>query len=102
MSIRRIAPAVALALLPTAARAGDIDFNKDIRPILSENCFACHGPDEKKRKAELRLDVRAEAVTLGAIVPGKPAESGILQRVTATDPGEVMPPPATGKKLTPQ
>src|SRR5262249_6783528 len=65
------------------------------------NCFACHGPDEKKRKADLRLDVRADALASKAFVPGKPGESELLKRLTSTDEKEVMPPPATGKKLTP-
>ena len=92
-----------LALAVFAAgpvRAGDVDFNRDVRPILSDNCFACHGPDEKKRKGDLRLDVRADAVTAGAIAPGKPEKSTLVERVTAKDADAVMPPPHTGKKLT--
>jgi hypothetical protein len=78
-----------------------VDFNRDIRPLLSENCFACHGPDEKQRKAKLRLDVRDVALGHGAIVPGKAAESELLARVTADEPGRRMPPTKTGKRLTP-
>lgn len=102
MSPRLLLTGLLLNVFPAFARADEIDFNRDIRPILTENCFACHGPDEKKRKADLRLDIRADALSFGAFVPGKPAQSGLIKRVTATDPGEVMPPPATGKKLTPQ
>jgi hypothetical protein len=104
MTHRALPAALALLLLPTIARGADakLDFNRDVRPILSENCLACHGPDEKKRKAELRLDVRDVAVGAGAVVPGKPDASELLRRVAAKDPGEVMPPPATGKKLTPE
>ncbi len=77
-----------------------IDYIRDVRPILSNNCFACHGPDEKTRKGGLRLDVREEA--LAAIVPGKPEQSELLRRITASDPAEAMPPGKTGKKLSPR
>lgn len=86
-----------LILLAPAAPAQDVQFNRDIRPILSNKCFLCHGPDEKKRKADLRLDLRGEALAdLGgysAIVPGKPDESELLARVGHEDPSELMPPP---------
>src|SRR5262249_47336423 len=79
-----------------------IDFNRHIRPLLAENCFACHGPDEKQRKAKLRLDVREAAVKNGVpIVPGKSGESELVRRITAADPEERMPPAKTGKRLTP-
>src|ERR671929_242376 len=90
-AVRLLVVAGALAVVTLAARPTDapparaaetpaappaIDFNRQIRPILSENCFACHGPDEKQRKAKLRLDVRDAAMKHeGLIVPGKPAES---------------------------
>ncbi len=82
-----------------------VDFNRDIRPILSENCFTCHGPDEKARKSELRLDVREVALKPAksgavAIVPGNAAKSELLTRVTTKDSDDVMPPMKTGKKLT--
>jgi mono/diheme cytochrome c family protein len=86
---------------PFAAAADPIQFNRDIRPILSDNCFACHGPDAGNRKAELRLDVRDSAVESGAIVPGKSAESGIVVRIRSTEPEEIMPPPEAHKTLTP-
>jgi mono/diheme cytochrome c family protein len=83
-----------------------VDFVRDIRPILSDNCFKCHGPDEKERKAKLRLDVRDAAIAErdggAAIVPGHPEKSTLIERLTTDDPEAVMPPPKTGKKLTPQ
>ena len=82
-----------------AGSATPVSFNRDIRPILSDNCFSCHGPDAGHRQADLRLDVRDDAVTAGAIVPGKPAESTLVSRINATDPGELMPPPELHKKL---
>jgi mono/diheme cytochrome c family protein len=77
-----------------------IEYNRDIRPILAENCFACHGVDSAARKANLRLDNRDDAVGVGAIVPGKPSESLLIERIFAEDPREVMPPPKSHKKLT--
>jgi len=74
-----------------------IDFNRDVRPILSNNCFACHGPDEKERKGKLRLDTFAGA-TASAIKVGKPAESELIARLTSGDENELMPPPKSGKK----
>jgi hypothetical protein len=68
-------------------------FNRDIRPILSDRCFACHGPDSAKREADLRLDDRAAAIAGGAIVPANPDDSAIIQRVLSTDADTVMPPP---------
>ena len=75
-------------------------YNRDIRPILAENCFACHGPDSAARKAELRLDRREAAVEMEAIVPGKPDDSELVRRIGSADPEKMMPPPATRKKLT--
>ena len=95
---------VALALLLTcsiyAADAPRLSYNRDVRPILSDNCFACHGPDKNKREANLRLDVRESAVRKSAIVPGKPDESEAITRIFSKDPDEQMPPPASHKKLT--
>ncbi|MFM8579135.1 MAG: PSD1 and planctomycete cytochrome C domain-containing protein [Planctomycetaceae bacterium] len=82
-----------------AAAPASIVFNRDIRPILSDACFACHGPDAGKRQADLRLDLRDEAVAAGAIVPGKAAESPLIDRILATDPEIVMPPPEAHKTL---
>src|SRR5438093_2148863 len=83
----------------------DVDYNRDIRPILSENCYACHGPDQNKRKAGLRLDIRTNAISElksgdFAIVPGKPSESKLVERITNKDEDERMPPIKTGKHLT--
>jgi len=82
-----------------SAAGSRIDFNRDIRPILASKCYACHGPDEDKREADLRLDVRAEAVK-EAIKPGKPHDSEFWQRISTTDPDDVMPPPSSPKQLT--
>jgi hypothetical protein len=85
-------------------RSADVDFDRDIRPLLSGNCFDCHGPDAARRKAELRLDTKAGAFgDLGghfAFVPGKPEQSEAYRRIVSSDPDEKMPPPKTGKKLT--
>ncbi|MFO0801151.1 MAG: PSD1 and planctomycete cytochrome C domain-containing protein [Gemmataceae bacterium] len=94
-----VAYAVLFATAP-AASAQPVDFNRDVRPILSNNCFACHGPDEKERKGDLRLDTKDGA--LDAIVPGNPAKSELLARVRSAEPTEVMPPAKSGKKLTPR
>lgn len=85
-----------------AAAPAKIEFNRDIRPILSDNCFTCHGQDNGARKAKLRLDVRDQALVGGkseapAIVPGKPDDSELVYRITAEDPDELMP-PAKSKK----
>ena len=87
--------------LPQLHAAEPINFNQQIRPLLSDNCFQCHGPDENHREGHLRLD-QAEAAYDSAITPGKPAESEFVSRITTTDPDSVMPPPDSGKKLTPQ
>ena len=83
-----------LALLAawSAPAAEPVRYNRDIRPILSDKCFFCHGFDEKKREAGLRLDTREGALKKNAIVPGKPAQSEILKRVTTQDAGDHMPP----------
>ncbi|HET6409147.1 MAG TPA: PSD1 and planctomycete cytochrome C domain-containing protein [Chthoniobacteraceae bacterium] len=94
-------------LLSTAAVAlsAPVDFNRDIRPIMSDTCFFCHGPDKAKREAGLRLDHREEAIAdrdgIRAIVPGKPEVSDAIERLFSNDPDEMMPPPDSNKKLTP-
>jgi hypothetical protein len=77
-------------------------YNRDIRPILADNCFPCHGPDSASRKASLRLDQRDVAVQAKAIVPGKPDESEVVRRLFTDDVGERMPPRKTKKVLTPE
>jgi hypothetical protein len=90
--------AVALSLSVGRARADTpVDYSRDIRPLLADRCYACHGPDEAKRKAKLRLDVRAEAIKK-VIVPGKTAASPLLERISSKDPDEVMPPPRAKKE----
>jgi hypothetical protein len=79
-----------------------VEFNRDVRPILTENCYACHGPDKNQRKAKLRLDVAEVALEKGAIVPGNPEQSKLIQHVFSTDPDELMPPPKSRKVLTPK
>ncbi len=87
----------ACALSADAAVPETVGFNAHIRPILSNNCFFCHGPDEKKRDGKLRLDLREEALAdhdgVRAIVPGKPDESELLARILSHDKDELMPPP---------
>jgi hypothetical protein len=77
-----------------------IQYNRDIRPILMDNCFACHGADSAARKADLRLDKREAAIEMNAIKPGSIAESGLIERIGSADPDMVMPPPSTKKHLT--
>jgi len=77
-----------------------IEFNRDVRPILSDNCFYCHGNDPKHREADLRLDIRAEALSLKAFVPGKVKESELIARILTDDEDDLMPPPDSHKKLT--
>jgi len=83
-----------------SATANPIQFNRDVRPILSENCFVCHGHDQNHRKAKLRLDDREVAIQRGAIVPGKPDESKLVDHIFAENPDDRMPPPGSGKVLT--
>ena len=84
------------------ATAAELSFNKDIRPILVENCFSCHGADSASRQADLRLDRRDDAIESGAIVPGDVDSTAILDRIFSDDPEEVMPPPAVKKTLSAQ
>ncbi len=85
---------------PAVKSESKLDFNRDIRPILSDACFACHGPDAKQRKANLRLDEREAAVKQGSLIPGKSAESEVYLRLISPEKGKQMPPPKSGKKLT--
>jgi hypothetical protein len=102
---RALLIALLLAAYCGAARGAEeassrkVSFNHDVRPILSDKCFACHGPDANKRQSDLRLDVRDIAVQAGAITPHKPADSTLLVRVTSDSEDERMPPAAA--KLEP-
>lgn len=88
-----------------AATSATVDFQRDVLPILSEHCAACHGIDASERKAGLRLDLREHAVQGGesgspAIVPGKPNDSELIRRILSTDADQVMPPPSLKKPLS--
>ncbi|MEO2046518.1 MAG: PSD1 and planctomycete cytochrome C domain-containing protein [Pirellulales bacterium] len=78
----------------------NIDFNRTIRPLLASKCYACHGPDEEAREADLRLDVRTSAAESELIVPGKPDESELFRRIVTDDPDMQMPPVDSGESLT--
>lgn len=98
-----------LAVFPlnSFSAAESIDFNRDILPILSDNCFKCHGPDAENREADLRLDTQEGAMAdLGdgyfAVVPGKPEESELLWRIEADDEEDLMPPPKSNLSLSRQ
>jgi len=96
---------VALSLVSPAFAAKPVDFSREIKPILSDNCYNCHGPDAGSRKAGLRLDLHEPALAGGrsgfpAIVPGKPEESELIARIFSTDPEEIMPSPDDHKTLT--
>ncbi len=86
----------ALLMLPVLAHGGDpVSFSRDVLPILSDNCLSCHGQDESHRKADLRLDIREDA--LAVLKPGSPESSDFLTRILTEDPDEVMPPPKSHK-----
>jgi hypothetical protein len=91
-----------LLLFASGAAADSISYSREVRPILAEHCFACHGPDQSARKAKLRLDVQDVAVARGAIVPGKPDESELVARIFSSDPSKRMPPVKVNKPLTDQ
>ena len=100
-----VRPALLLALAWSSLADAKVSFNREIRPILSEQCFSCHGFDAKHRKADLRLDTREGALAendgVRAIIPGDPAKSELWKRLLSQDPEEVMPPPEAHKpKLT--
>src|SRR6266403_800855 len=82
------------------AQTPKIEFNRDIRPILSDTCYTCHGPAKSTRKADLRLDTKDGAMTV--VTPHNPKDSLLWQRITAKDAFEHMPPPKSGKKLSDQ
>jgi mono/diheme cytochrome c family protein len=89
-----------LAAAPRASADEALRYNRDIRPILANNCFACHGADSAAREADLRLDKRDVAMAIEAIVPGKPDKSKLVGRIFSSDPDMAMPPAETKKKLT--
>ena len=95
---------VAVAFLSASAQAAQVDYARDILPILSDACYHCHGPDEQARKARLRLDTKEGAFRTRnnrtVIVPAKTAESELIRRITSDDETEVMPPPESNRKLT--
>jgi hypothetical protein len=97
-------PLALLAITPAAVSQAAVSFNRDIRPIMSDTCFRCHGPDKSSRMAGMRLDIRDEALKpkrpgVTPIVPGDPEHSAIIQRIFATD-ARIMPPPFAHKELT--
>src|SRR6476469_5399413 len=102
MHLVMIALAAAVGVEPSAPK---IDFSRQIRPILAENCFVCHGPDDKARKAKLRLDTQEGALKKhddkAAILSHNPDQSEAVRRILTTDPDDHMPPPDSGKKLIP-
>ena len=105
MAFRLTSILMVLAWISVRALAAGPDFQRQIRPILSDKCFACHGPDESRRKAGLRLDLPGEPFKVlksghHAIVPGRPAESELVRRLDATDDDEVMPPPKFDRHLS--
>jgi hypothetical protein len=97
--------AAASGLRAAAPASAPLDFGRDIQPILSENCYHCHGPDAEARKAKLRLDQRDNALAVGksgypAIVPGKPDDSELIARIFSNDPEDLMPSPKSNRTLT--
>ena len=103
--MKRLSPLLPILLAATNASAQKIEFNRDIRPILSDKCFACHGPDAKNAKSEYRLDSFEHATTaidgVAGIVPGKVKDSEVHWRIHSDDSSEVMPPPESKRSLTP-
>ena len=95
-------PAPPKPVAPAPPAAALLSYNFEIKPILANHCFRCHGPDEKARKAKLRLDVSEEALAKGAWKPGQPDESEAIKRLFSTDPEETMPPPDSHLELAPE
>jgi Protein of unknown function (DUF1553)/Protein of unknown function (DUF1549)/Concanavalin A-like lectin/glucanases superfamily/Planctomycete cytochrome C len=104
LKMNRLAAIAFACLSASVGRSAEVDFARDVLPILSESCFHCHGPDDGARKAGLRLDTKDGAFKKKRertmIVPGKSAESEVIARVTSADPEAVMPPPDSNRKLT--
>ena len=99
----RFAMALGLSAVAATAAPAPVDFNREVLPILSENCFHCHGPDEQAREAKLRLDTREGLLrTQNPIVlPGKAAASELVKRLVTKKADDLMPPPQSKKTLTP-
>ena len=91
---------VSLSPILATGDSGSLDFNRDVRPILSENCFHCHGPDTATREADLRLDLADSAMTV--VDTANPDASELIRRVLSGDPDEQMPPPESLKQLSPE
>lgn len=88
-----------LAIIASTARAALIDYGREVRPILADNCFHCHGQDAEARKGKLRLDTREGQRREGIIVAGKPAESELIARISSPHEDEWMPPPESNRTL---
>ncbi len=99
LRLRSFLPICVLSL-PFAAAQEKVSYAREILPILSDKCFYCHGPDKKHQKADLRLDLRADAIAAHAINPGQPEKSEVLSRIFSTDEEEVMPPPEAHRELS--
>lgn len=89
----------ALVSAPSALAEPSPDYTRDVRPILAEYCYPCHGPDGETRKSDLRLDIMAEAIDYGAVTPGDPSDSLLVERITTTDLDDIMPQPKFGRSL---
>ena len=103
VSWQRVGLALALVWCSGQSALSDerpLEYNRDVRPILLDNCFACHGPDSAARQADLRLDQREVAIDMAAIVPSDPDSSEMIRRILSDDEAERMPPAETKKKLT--
>jgi hypothetical protein len=108
--LRLLLPVLVVAATRSAVAADQpvrpVEFNRDIRPLLADTCFACHGPDKNKRKAELRLDIGDDAAKQRGdhriVVPGKPDQSELFRRLTSSDEQHRMPPARIGKRLAPR
>ncbi len=92
---------IAATVFPVFCRAqSELDYGRDIRPVLAENCFFCHGQDSNKRQADLRLDVRQEAIDAGVIVPSDADSSALVDRINSDDPDLIMPPRDSNRRLS--
>ena len=89
-----------IALASDAGAVTPVSYGRDVRPILSENCFYCHGQDTNQRKAEVRLDTMDGQRANGQVTPGKPDESELVRRILSDDVSELMPPPKSNRKLS--